>query len=354
MRIFITDCEGPISKNDNAMELAVSFVPEGARFFSLLSKYDDFLADVERRPGYKAGDTLRLILPFLKAFGATDRGIEEFSRGNILLMPGAAETLGFIGARMPAFIVSTSYEPYIRALCEVIRFPFAQTFCTTLALDRYPLPKQEEGFLREVAEEIVSMPMIEWKKGATGLADLSDAGRRVVQRLNQIFWEKLAGMQIGRVLMEVDPVGGQAKAAAVCTILERTNAEVDEVMYVGDSITDLQALEMVKVGGGLALSFNGNAYAIKAAQVACLARDAGIVSICAQLFASAGREGVLALLPQWGREALQSAGIGEGQLAHLSPDAEVGEITPDNQEQWAERSQEFRKHVRGIHIGSLG
>jgi energy-converting hydrogenase A subunit R len=354
MRIFVTDCEGPISKNDNAMELTASFVPHGAQFFSLLSKYDDFLADVERRPGYKAGDTLRLILPFLKAFGATDKGIKEFSRGNILLMPGAQETLGFVRERMPAFIISTSYEPYIQALCEVIDFPFAQTYCTKLALDRYPLPKKEERYLREAAEEIASMPMIEWGNGAAGLAELSDEGRRVVQRLNQIFWEELAGMQIGRILAEVDPVGGEAKAAAVRAILERAGTEISEVMYVGDSITDLQALEMVKRGGGLALSFNGNAYAIKGAQVACLARDTGIISICAHLFASAGGEGVLALLPRWGREVLQSAGVGEEQLAHFSPDAEIGEITPDNQTRWTQRSQEFRKHVRGVLIGSLG
>jgi energy-converting hydrogenase A subunit R len=354
MRIFVTDCEGPISKNDNAMELAASFVLQGERFFSLLSKYDDFLADVERRPGYEAGDTLRLILPFLKAFGATDKGIEEFSRANILLMPGAAESLRFVRERMPAFIISTSYVPYIRALCEAIDFPFEQTYCTALALDRYSLPPGEEKYLREVAKEIARMPMIEWGRGAAGPADLSDAGRRVVQRLNQIFWEELAGMQIGRVLEEVDPVGGEAKAAAVRAILERTNAEVSDVMYVGDSITDLQALEMVKKGGGLALSFNGNAYAIKGAQVACLGRETGIISICAQLFASAGREGVLALLPQWGRDVLQSAGVGEGQLTLLAPDAEIGEITLDNQALWTERSQEFRKQVRGIRIGSLG
>jgi energy-converting hydrogenase A subunit R len=354
MMIFVTDCEGPISKNDNAMELAASIVPQGERFFALLSKYDDFLADVERRPGYKAGDTLRLILPFLKAFGATDKRIEEFSRANILLMPGAAETLRLVRGKMPAFIVSTSYEPYIRALCEVIDFPFAQTFCTTLALDRYSLPKEEEGFLREAAAEIASMPMIGWGNGATGLADLSDESMKVVQRLNQIFWENIAGMQIGRVLTEVDPVGGEAKAAAVRAILERTNADVSEVMYVGDSITDVQALEMVKKGRGLAVSFNGNAYAIKAAQVACLSRDTGIISICAQLFASAGREGVLALLPRWGREVLQAAGIEERQMANLSPEAEIGEITPDSQARWAVRSQEFRKHVRGVRIGSLG
>jgi energy-converting hydrogenase A subunit R len=354
MRIFVTDCEGPISKNDNAMELAASIVPQGERFFALLSRYDDFLADVEQRPGYKAGDTLRLILPFLKAFGATDKGIEEFSRANILLMPGAAETLCFIRARIPAFIISTSYEPYIRALCEVIDFPFEQTFCTKLVLDCYDLPEREESYLREAAEEIACMPMIEWENGATGLADLSDAGRQIVERLNQIFWQELAGMQIGRVLEEVDPVGGEAKAAAVRAILKRTGAVISEVMYVGDSITDVQALEMVKSGGGLALSFNGNAYAIKAAQVACLARDTVIISICAQLFAAAGRKGVLALLPQWGRDTLLAAEIAEEQLAHLSPDAEIGAITPDNQARWTERSQEFRKHVRGVRIGSLG
>ena len=354
MKIFVTDCEGPISKNDNAMELAVSFVPQGERFFSLLSKYDDFLADVERRPGYKAGDTLRLILPFLRAFGATDKGIEEFSRANILVMPGAAETLRFVRERMPAFIISTSYEPYIRALCEVIDFPVEQTYCTRLALDRYSLPETEKKYLRQKAKEIAAMPMIEWRDGASGLSDLSDAGREAVQRLNRIFWEELAGMQIGRVLEEVDPVGGKAKAAAVGVILERTSAEVAEVMYVGDSITDLQALEMVKQGGGLAVSFNGNAYAIKGAQVACLGRDTGIITICAQLFAASGRAGVLTLLPQWGREVLQAAGVEEGQLALLAPDSEIGEITPDNQARWIERSQAFRKQVRGVSIGSLG
>ena len=70
-RFFATDCEGPISKNDNAMELAGQFLPRGERFFSRVSKYDDFLADVEKRPGYRAGDTLKLILPFFKAFGVT-------------------------------------------------------------------------------------------------------------------------------------------------------------------------------------------------------------------------------------------------------------------------------------------
>ncbi len=353
MRIFVTDCEGPISKNDNAMELAAHFVPQGEGVFALLSRYDDYLAYVEKRPGYKAGDTLRLILPFLKAFGATDKKIEEYSRAHILLVPGAEETLRFIRGKMPAFIISTSYEPYIKALCEVIDFPFKNAYCTELELDQYPLPQNEEEYLREVAGEIARMPMIEWGEGASGLVDLSSQGREVVQRLNQVFWEQLAGMQIGRVLEEVDPIGGKGKAQALRAILQRSGADIAEAMYVGDSITDLQALEMVKKGGGLAVSFNGNAYAIQGAQVACVGKDTGIISIAAQLFASEGAEGVIALLPQWGEERLQSAGVEAGLLTHLSS-AEIGEITPDNQALWTKRSQQFRKEVRGIRIGSLG
>jgi len=100
-RIFVTDCEGPISKNDNAFELTTYFVPNGDQFFALISKYDDVLADVVKKPGYKAGDTLRLILPFLKAYGATNEKIREYSSKNVLLVPGARDTLQFVRNLMP-------------------------------------------------------------------------------------------------------------------------------------------------------------------------------------------------------------------------------------------------------------
>jgi len=83
-----TDCEGPISKNDNAMELSEFFIPSGQHFFSIVSKYDDYLADIEKRRGYQAGDTLKLVLPFFKAFGATDEAIRRFSQEHLLLLPG--------------------------------------------------------------------------------------------------------------------------------------------------------------------------------------------------------------------------------------------------------------------------
>ena len=39
-----TDCEGPLALNDNAFELCRDFLPpEGARFFTQISRYNDFL-----------------------------------------------------------------------------------------------------------------------------------------------------------------------------------------------------------------------------------------------------------------------------------------------------------------------
>ena len=63
-RIFISDCEGPITKNDNAFEITSRFIRDGDRFYTQISKYDDVLSDVLQRPSYKAGGTLKLILPF--------------------------------------------------------------------------------------------------------------------------------------------------------------------------------------------------------------------------------------------------------------------------------------------------
>ena len=59
-RAFISDCEGPISKNDNAYEMTAHYVPHGNKLFTIISRYDDVLAEVLKRSGYKAGDTLKI------------------------------------------------------------------------------------------------------------------------------------------------------------------------------------------------------------------------------------------------------------------------------------------------------
>jgi energy-converting hydrogenase A subunit R len=160
-RIFITDCEGPISKNDNAYEIASSFIPNGDRLFTVISSYDDVTADIIKRPGYRPGDTLKLILPFLKAYSVTDRRMREFSAANLLLISNVKETLKHIRSIDHAFIVSTSYEHYIQALCQTLDFPYENTYCTKLSIDKYSITAEETAKMKETAKEIAKMPPIE-------------------------------------------------------------------------------------------------------------------------------------------------------------------------------------------------
>jgi predicted HAD superfamily phosphohydrolase len=219
-KVFVSDCEGPISKNDNAFELTSHFVPGGDYFFSLISKYDDVLADLVKREGYKAGNTLKLILPFLKDHGATDNKMRTFSSQSILLVPGADDMLRFVNGIMPSFIISTSYEHYIFSVCDVIGFPKENVYCTRLNLDKYVLTDEEVEELRALRGEISRMPMIEIPENAASVGDLSKRDRSTVKILDGIFWETIPRMVAGRMLEEVNPVGGYEKAYAIRDIVK--------------------------------------------------------------------------------------------------------------------------------------
>ncbi|MCL6642969.1 MAG: haloacid dehalogenase-like hydrolase [Candidatus Bipolaricaulota bacterium] len=329
---FVTDLEGPLTLNDNAFELAAHFLPNGAHFFALISRYDDVLADVIKRAGYRAGNTLKLIVPFLKAFGLRDRDLQEFSRTSIKLVPGAREALQRIRAQMPAFIISTSYEPYVRAVCDALDFPFENAYCTRISLDVYALSGRERQELLTLYNQIVQHSQIKIPPGAHSLDELSGGDRQTIGLLDHIFWERLWGMEIGRVLREVQPIGGPEKARALREISERTGISLARTIYVGDSITDVEALALVRQAGGLAVAFNGNRYALRAAELGCVSPDALILAEIAEAFQTSS--GLFVVPPAAARCTVQAK--------------------PGIDEAFIQRSEQMRRRLRGEQIGGLG
>ncbi len=357
-RIFITDCEGPISKNDNAFELASQFIPQGEKFFKLISRYDDVLAEVLKRPGYKAGNTLKLILPFLKAYGVTTQKMREYSAKNIILVPGAVETLQYVEGIMPSYIVSTSYSPYIQALCNLVNFPYENAYSTKVDIDKYPLIENEKRLLFKFTEEILAMPMIEIPEGASSIEDFPEKDRRIIERLDEIFAE-ISSMQCGQIYREIEPVGGIEKARAVEEIAAKNRTHISNVIYFGDSITDVESFRLVKQYGGLAVSFNGNEYAVREAEIAVLAEHTIVTSILAEVFNVFGKEKTLEIARNWSHETLKKLPINASLLDKLKNIEEkysirVEVITAENKERLCKESSVFRKKVRGEKIGELG
>lgn len=321
---FVSDLEGPLTLNDNAFEITAHFLPNGAHFFAIVSRYDDVLADIVKRAGYRAGNTLTLIVPFLKAFGLRDCDLREFSRTNIKLVPGAREAVQRIFAQMPMFIISTSYEPYVHTVCEVLDFPRENAYCTKISLDSYAMTERERQELISLYDQIVQRPSIEIPSGAHTVSELGAQDRQTIELLDAIFWEQIIQMEIGRVLRDVQPLGGPEKARALREIVQRTEISLAQTIYVGDSITDVEALELVRREGGLAIAFNGNSYALRAAEFGCVSPSALVLAEIAERFAQGGREHVLALL------------------------------TAHRDEAFIARSEQMRRRLRGQQIGGLG
>ncbi len=361
------DCEGPLTQNDNAFELCKEFIPNGERLFSIVSKYDDFLADVIKKPGYKAGDTLKLVLPFLKAFDVTDEIMEKFSEKTLILLSGTEIMLPRLNSILPSFIISTSYKPYLEALCRLTSFPIENCFCTQISLNNYELPSDERELLRKLANEIAGFDMISWSENATKIDDLSERDRDVVKELDRIFWQLIPKMSIGKIFNEVNPVGGVEKAKSIVLSLERTGLKEADVVYAGDSITDCQALELVRKAGGAAISFNGNRYAIREAEYAILSENTCIIAGLCCLLKERGVNSlrdykdfdnglldiekiITELEPFTPIEIFQEI---EG-LYSTGGTLEIYKIKNADNKGLIERSEQIRKEVRGHKIGDLG
>ena len=262
----------------------------------ITSRYDDVLADLVRKPNYKAGDTLKLILPFLKAYNVTDRLMKEFSQENLLLIPEVSNSLAYIKGIMPTYIISTSYEQYIQAVCKAIDFPLENTYSTKLHLDKYDIKDKEKSQLKQICEEIWKMQTFDVLEGANNLTELPPETQTTIHRLDQIFWGTIEKMQIGQIYSDVNPVGGIEKAEAIRDVVRRLSTTLRDVMYVGDSITDKEAFRLVKKNDGLAVSFNGNRYAIENADIAVMSCDSGVTAVIAETFLRSGKIGTLDLV----------------------------------------------------------
>jgi len=367
-----SDCEGPTCLNDNAFEVCEHFIPHGGEFFLRISRYDDYLVEVAKKEGYKPGDTLKLIAPFLRAYNVTNEKFNQFSKKDIKLVPGANDTFRYIFSKalpsseargLPFFAVSTSYQQFAYAVYEMLGMQpeliEERVFCTKLDLDKYKLSETEKRELQRIRKEIIDLPVIEIPEGEN--EELSDETKGAVAYLDEIFWQELQQMECRVMLEEIDPIGGKAKAEAVLKSLEITKKKPANVTYIGDSITDAEALRFVKEGGGVAVSFNGNRYAFPVADIACITENTIVTSILIDCFDKHQKAGVIELVENhWNPEGFREFHIDRSlveqfeELLSQSKQLNAAVISDINKENLIKKSEAMRKRVRGLAIGNLG
>ena len=142
--------------------------------------------------------------------------------------------------------------------------------------------------------------------------------------------------------------------------MAKLDVPLEDVMYVGDSITDVEAFKLIRENGGLTVSFNGNNYAVRNGEIAVLSENSVVTAIIADVFCRQGRQAALNLVENWRLESLERNGAVSlsliNQLFSLYPQTlpKVQIVTAENMELLGKQSSEFRKRIRGEAIGRLG
>jgi len=246
MNLVFFDMEGPLSIQDNAYELMRLF-PNGGDIFEVISRYDDLLA-IEGREGYEPGDTLALIVPFLIHHGIAEEDISGLAERAAIV--GGARELIMSMKHWQVYCISTSYEQYANRIMRRVGIDPENLACTRFPIDRYRSLAREED--RTIVENI--------EQEILALKARDDEAMK--KRLDRFFWEELPQTSFGLALGEVKPIGGRRKAAALRGFARTHRQFPEQVVAVGDSITDARMLETVDRAGGLAIAFNANEYAI--------------------------------------------------------------------------------------------
>ncbi|AMD18435.1 membrane protein [Methanobrevibacter sp. YE315] len=343
---FITDCEGPLTLNDNAFELSANFIENGGELFKILSLYDDYLADIVKKENYKAGNTLKLILPFFISENLKNKDLIDFSQKHIYSVNDSKFLLSYLKDAMNTYIVSTSYGQYIEAVSNYMEVPFENTFYTKVNLDNITLNDDELKKINEFKELILANP--------------TD-----YELFDDIFFSEIVKMGFYEDIKDVDVVGGEGKKLAIDEIIERDGIDTDEILYIGDSITDVEPLEFARKNNGISISFNGNEYPLKVAEIAIVSPSAVTTAVIANIYAENNKNKVLEFINDYNNSDDYESLFDDYNInsdiknkffsVFNNEDYPIIQIiTDDNFDDILKPSKEMRNNIRGQDIGGLG
>ena len=271
MPIACWDLEGPISIIDFAAEIGRLLSNKTqlnlqkydmGEFFIMVSNYDDYLIDVPgvkeklNIPEYQPGDTLRLMAPFyVSCF--TDEELAKLAKQNLGLLPGCKELMTILQKNWEIFVISTSYTHFAHNVTRALNIPKDHVYCTDLNVK-----KLKEG-LSNIENSVDTLVKEIFQKYLNNNKDLTS----VIDDLNEFFWKGDESDYI-RVMNHVKVRGGKRKELAVEEISEKTKVPISEMIALGDSITDIDMLRRLNEESGLAITFNGNRFSAKNANIA--------------------------------------------------------------------------------------
>lgn len=342
--LVVLDNEGPQTKNDNAQENTVALAeqcglgPEvGADFYQRISTIDDVWGDfkkIAKDPYYSSGHTLKVVLPFFKAMGATSQWLYDFAKKSIKVVPNIAGVVRNLDSKYSVRQISTSYDFFIKAYCDLIGFAFEKSACTKVPVfDSIPIFKEDSEVLKAFMKEVATWPIVQYDQRD---GEIFPSSQTTYNCITGFIWEFVYHLPVGSLLQVVHPIGQQQKREVLIKIAQKHKIPREKIFYVGDSQTDVGCVQYLKEEG-LTMMFNGKGKVCDDSDLMYIGEDARIIEEVADLFAQHGREWVIGYYTP------------SRQTAH----GLIAAVTPGNLEELKEMSSRKRKEFRGVSIGEL-
>jgi predicted HAD superfamily phosphohydrolase len=348
---LVCSSRGFLEMNNNARDLCERFISNGGKFYDMVTRYEDVIEYILNRDTGRSGNLMRLITPFLKAFGATDYGMFAYSRDTLRTMPESKRVVGYLMSTLPTFFTTTAYEHDVMCLCDALDIPRGIVDCTEIAMDTYEFSKQEARTMRDFVSEINSLrlPTREYEINVPTSLDMTEMA--MVRTFDEILMKKMGDFESTKMMRNMKSVGTNDKALYLLDIRKRTQIDLDGTAYIGGDITDYQALDLVRDMSGLAMSFNGSDFAVRGCNIAVLSRDCTVAAVLVQSFYNEGIESVLELVENWDRESLSKMDFPDPYLMNAMLAAnpkklpEVYAVNRHNVDEIAKKSDKYRKNL---------
>jgi len=271
LKVCCWDLEGPISVIDFAAEMGKLLSSKTelglqqydmGEFFYMISQYDDYLIDTPKIkeklgiPEYQPGDTLRIMAPMYVACFSNNELI-DLAEKNLGILPGIRELMALLQKEWEIFVISTSYSQFAYQVTKALNISQDHVYCTDL-----PLSSLKENSTN-ISKDVDTLVKNIFQKYLENDKNLNF----VIEDLNNFFWRGEETDYI-KIMNRVKVRGGKRKELAVEDISDRTGVPIDEMIAIGDSITDINMLERLDEENGIAISFNGNRFSLKYANTA--------------------------------------------------------------------------------------
>ena len=311
---LIMSCDGIISSNDYARDLCARSIRNGARFFDVISRYEDLTTYALEREEGKSRQTMKMIVPFLKAFGMTDHFAYEFAKETFNPMPGAGNTLAYLRRLLPTFIATGSFEHHVMAMCDALDFPIENVTCTRAEFDSVENDRMEDRKLREIANRISSLRLPKTMYTVTESDFLDEDDAKMVTELDDIFDNEVPKMEAWKAYKDLLAIGSNEKAYALLEIRRKTEIEFNSTAYIGSGINDFQALDLIRDSEGLAISYNGSEYAVRGCNIAVMSNDTIVLDVLIGEFYNEGIQAVYDMVDNWNIDYLQDCKCSDRNL----------------------------------------